>query len=142
MKNSTNKRISNREYPPIICHKTGCDKLFKPTNKRQIYCGSQHRNDQNNDNRAIRDEAINNLKKRLQHNWKALKKIFESVLTTKNKCFTVDLLIHEKFDFNIDTGSSLNTQTNKKIRWTYEYGLEVYDSKANTFIIHKKNANP
>ena len=132
------KRVSHRVYPDIKCLKTDCPIVFPPSSKKQKYCCTQHRIDQNNDNRDIKAEPQIIIMKIHARNREILKKIFEACERVKNPIFNRSLLEYEGFNDKYSTTETINKETGETIRWSPDYGLECYNRKLETFIIHKR----
>ena len=92
---STN-RISKRRYAPRICKKPDCKIAFTPTDARQFYCERQHRIDNNNDLRNVKNEHDRIFAKSIKINFKVLDKIFKSPFYIKNNSVHFSLLDYEK----------------------------------------------
>lgn len=130
------RRQSNRVYHPRKCKKPECGKIFTPTDKRQEYCVSQHRIDHNNDLRAVKDQPLKLLGKKLAYNLAVLKKIQLSLEANNQTTFSIQLLQYELYNFGFYSDKSINKNTGNEIEWNYDYGIEVKEADKKTFIIH------
>ena len=135
-KESPKKRPSNQVLEPIICKKPGCGKVFPPRNVKHVYCIPQHRIDTNNALDKQRRAPEKQHAKRLAHNKKVLEKIFNSLAVNKLSNFHLQLLQYELYNFGLFTEKAINENTSNEIEWVYDYGFEVNDAIAKTFIVH------
>ena len=131
-----NKRISNRKYPPIKCKKKGCEIVFTPTSKKNVYCCRQHQIDQNNDWRDEKAAPGISLEKIYRNNERILKKLYEACKRLNMSLINLDYLEIECFNHNHYTNLSYNSNTGMHILWNYQYGLEGYDKTMKQFKIH------
>jgi len=136
------ERISNRRYPRIICKKTGCDKLFIPTDARQIYCCNQHRIDHNNDLRKTKTIHGINLQKIHLHNENILKKIYDKLSLTQYSLATMSLLEYEQYEFQYYTDRTINEETNREVLWCHNYGIEGFNKVNLNFKIQYRKIIP
>ncbi len=130
---------SKRKHPKRLCANPSCKKEFIPTDKRQIYCCAQCRIDAGNDRRDLRNRTIFFDEKRLRHYEKMLAKLFK-VFFTEGKLCTVHKLYLQYEGINVKycVEEQTNSKSEMKIKWFYEFGIEIYKDDPNFFIIHKR----
>lgn len=136
------KRISNRKYPSRECKKLGCTIHFIPTDRRQLYCCTQHRIDHNNDERTIRTTPARALNEIHKSNQQILENLYNRlVVTDKLKTFNGELLAYLGYNWQFSTDRTRNILTNGEIIWSYHFGLEG-NPDTKTFKLHERKYLP
>jgi hypothetical protein len=131
------RRISNRTYPSRYCIKPECNLEFIPTDSRQIYCSKQHQIDTNNDKRKIVDSIDKNFTKTAKNNKRILIKIDSSEEYKTLGYITGSILKYEGYDHDVFHSIKWESETNREVKFCYEYGLMLLDSEKNIYKIIK-----
>ena len=130
-------RHSNRVYPPKFCQKPECNLEFIPTDSRQIYCSKQHQIDTNNDKRNIVDSIDKNFTKTAKNNKQILIKIDSSEEYKTLGYITGSILKYEGYVHDVFHSIKWESETNREVKFCYEYGLMLLDSEKNIYKIIK-----
>lgn len=137
MKEIKRTRHSNRVYPPKLCQKPDCNLEFIPTDARQIYCSKQHRIDSNNDKRKIVDSIEKDFTKAAKSNKRILIKILSSE-EYKTRCYIhYSILRYEGFDHDVFHSIKFESETNREVKFCYDYGLMLLNSEKDIYEIIK-----
>jgi hypothetical protein len=131
------ERVSNRTYPPKLCKKQDCNLAFVPTDGRQVYCNAQHRIDSNNDKRKITDKIESDFNKGAKNNKRILIKIHDSKEYLNSGVVNKSLLAYEGYDFNIYHKTLIHKIANREVKFCFDYGLMLEDTKNNNYKILK-----
>lgn len=138
-KNTNRQRVSNRTYPPKLCKKQDCNLAFIPTDGRQVYCNAQHRIDSNNDKRKIVDKHESSFNKSARDNRRILIKIYNSTEYIKSGIAEETLLLYEGYDFRIYHNAQIDEDTDREVKFCFDFGLMLIDSKNRYYKIIKND---
>ena len=130
-------RYSNRVYPPKFCQKPECNLEFIPTDSRQIYCCKQHQIDTNNDKRKIVDSIENDFAKTAKRNRQILIKIYSSEEYKRRGYITGSILRYEGYNHDVFHYIKWESETNREVKFCYDYGIMLLDSENNIYKIIK-----
>jgi hypothetical protein len=130
-------RHSNRVYPPKFCQKPDCNLEFIPTDARQIYCSRQHQIDTNNDKRKIVDSIEIDFTKTVKSNKRILLKIFNCEEYKTRGYITYSILRYEGYNHDVFHSTKWESETNREVKFCYDYGLMLLDSEKDIYEIIK-----
>ena len=130
-------RHSNRVYPSKFCQKPDCNLEFIPTDARQIYCSRQHQIDSNNDKRKIVDSIEIDFTKTAKNNKRIKMKIFNSEEYKARGYITGSILRYEGYDHDVFHSIKWESETNREVKFCYDYGLMLLDSEKDIYKIIK-----
>jgi len=129
-------RKSNRTYELRICPHTGLE--FIPTHNKQKYVSRQAQIDHNNDQRAIKNNEVNEFTSVLKTNREILIKAHAKLIELNQQAVSKDLLVFSGYVLNAFSSRQLNSKTGQSVYWSLDYGIEGLNKENKSFIIHKK----
>jgi len=138
-KKTNQQRVSNRTYPPKLCKKEDCYLEFIPTDGRQVYCDAQHRIDSNNDKRKILDKHESSFNKSARKNLQVLIKIYNSIEYIDSGKVDESLLSYEGYNLSIYHRAQIDLDTGREVKFCFDYGLMLIDSKNRYYKIIKND---
>ena len=135
---------SKRRYPAIPCPNPLCINggIFEPHDKRQKYCETQCRVNHMNDIRYLENQTTFADEKNLRRIEKSLAKIYGKYVNKDGYCVVLkEIFYYEEIDVMLLVQELKNDLTGQKVKWYYDYGIELHPDDANYYIIHKNDGH-
>jgi hypothetical protein len=137
-------RWSQRKYPEKQCGNPLCQYggVFRPHDKRQMYCCRQCGTDHRNDLRAEANRTKYSDEKKLRLTDRQLGLLYAEHFDGKQCAVHSSVFRLNKVDIRYSITSDHTKGADNKINWLYEYGLmRDLDNREYLFIIKRKNQN-
>ena len=133
---------SKRRYPAIPCPNPLCinDGIFEPHDRRQKFCETQCRINYNNDIRYQENNTTFINEKNLRRIENSLRKIYNTYVGDNGYCVVPKgIFQYEKIDVMLLIQEFKSDLTGQKVKWYYDYGIELHPDDADYYIIYKND---
>lgn len=144
MRNKGNEEreiFSKRRYPGKSCENDNCISggTFEPHDRRQKFCCPQCRINFYNDRRNLEESTVFIDAKHLKYIDRKLERMYKKYVDGKGYCVVRKEIFHyENVNVLLLVQEQENTNTGKKVKWYFRYGIELHSENENYYIIYKK----